>query len=137
MKKKLIFSSLLLIASSVSKAEVGPTVTKSNGGLLGYKYISETQAEGRHTLTCSEPGRMRCKPILTMPNGDGEGVILDFEYEIIDELVLQEISKRQKEKGKINYNNKYIIQYKYNPDQDVMTYEIYTLNNAKKKGIIN
>jgi hypothetical protein len=129
--KKLILLGFVLSSWS-SQAEL--IVTKKDGGLFGYKSVSETIGEGRHTLNCTDPGRTRCKAqMLTV---DGTLTLTEEEFEVIDATVASLVADKHKESGSFNYANKCLISFKYNPDNHLLIFTVYSIEEATKLNLI-
>lgn len=109
-------------------------VTKKDGGLFGYKSVNETNAEGRHTLTCTDPGRTRCKAQLL--NVDATLTLTVEEFETIDATVSRLVIDNRKESGSFNYANKCLVTFKYNPDTHLLVFTIYSIEEATKLNLI-
>ncbi len=127
--KNLFTTALLLIAfANISFADV-PKVTKKNGGLFGYKSVTEVVGEGQHTLTCTDPGRTRCRPMSSI-YVDGTLTLSAEELELIDTEVDHSINVLHKESGKFVYDSKSLIVFSYSPETDLIVYYIYSIQQA-------
>lgn len=100
---------------------------KKNRGLFGYKSVTEVYAEGRHTLTCLDPGFSGCKTT-SLSFSDGTS-ITNEDFELIDQMVDKQIIENRKESGTIVIGSKYKVEFKYLPMQDVTNYTIEKINN--------
>lgn len=132
MKKIALLASVMMI-SSVGLCDI--IVTKKNRGLFGYKHVAETVAEGRHTLTCTDPGLTGCRSELSSFDVDGTLVLTSSEFKIIDKTVDESINENNT-KGKFVFDNRCLITYSYDVNSDQVNYTIYSMEEAKEKGLI-
>lgn len=134
--RKVILAGTLLLAFSKQLFAEDIEVTKRNRGLFGYKSVTEVMGEGRHILNCSDPGRTRCRPNSGFAVGNDNEEISNSDFEKIDKLVEDEIISKQSTYGKIQFKNKLLIEYKYDPDTDLLVYVIMSFDKAKSKNLM-
>ena len=123
-----------LLASFSLHAEI--EVTKKNRGLFGYKEITETVAEGRHTLSCFNPGRMKCKSSLGSYVVDENLTLTEAEFNIIDHRV-EELVSEGRSSGRFVFDNKCFVVYSYCENSDTLRFSIYSMEEALEIGIIH
>lgn len=131
--KKLSLFLVALTISSTSFCDI--IVTEKNKGLFGYRYVSETVAEGTHTLSCNDPGFSSCKSELGSYNVDGELVLSHEEFSVIDETVNESIHEGNS-KGKFVYDDKCLVVYSYSESNDQLTYRIYSISEAQENNLL-
>lgn len=132
MKKTFLLFGLLVATLNVD-AKV--TYQKDNGGLFGYKTVQQTNMnDGSVTVVCTNPGWTRCRA-QTLRTVDGNTLTGD-EIDKIDAAVSDLISSTEKGTGKLVFDNRYVVTYKYNEHSDRLTVEIYTFEEAKLEGIV-
>ena len=99
--KKVIVLIMAFVALGISAqcATKTITVTKTNGGENGYKYVGEKHAtapdgSSAHLLQCSEPGYEACgwtvQPSVLLPNGEAIpwGDLQDYALDQISQGIL-------------------------------------------------
>lgn len=126
----------LLMASSAFSVQV--YVTKSKGGLFGYKNVEQTTMNnGQVFLNCTHPGWTRCRY-----TSGAKISYLNTSFEIsvetlnkIDETVTKSVTESNM-KGKFIFDNTFFISYSYKENSDVLEYEIFLIEEAKDKGLI-
>jgi len=125
---------LLAVLTAALNVDAKVTITKSNGGLFGYKTVQQTNMnDGSTTLVCSNPGLTRCRA-QTLRTVDGNTLTAD-EIEKIDNAVSEIISSSENGTGKLMFDNRYVVTYKYNENSDKLIMEVYTPEEAKLEGI--
>lgn len=126
--KKIILFLGLFASANLHANDPKLTVTKKDGGLFGYKSVTEVLApeEGMHTLSCIDPGKTGCRTnsIIILNNGN---ILSANELEQIDQLVDQQVIELQKESGTIIYGNKAEIKFTYSPETHLLNYFIYAI----------
>lgn len=115
-------------------AEPPVEVTRSRRGLFGYREVTETTAEGRHTLSCFNPGWSSCKA-MSMATLDETTTLSTDEQAIIDSTVEGLISESNTS-GKFVYANKAVVIYSYSVDTDTINYQIYSIAQARSLHLI-
>ncbi len=136
-------TNFLLVCSLMSSAAFANDeliVTKENGGIFGYKTITETigtgENSGQHGLYCQDPGRTRCRTNSISVVVD-ETLSLDYtEFEKIEELVEQALKDSNGAPGRINFNGKAIVTYSYDADKDKLVFTIYSILEAQNLNLI-
>ncbi len=119
-----------LFTSSVLNAIGDPklTVTKKDGGLFGYKSVTEVNApeQGMHTLSCFDPGRTRCRTngLVVLNNGNS---LSSDELDQIDRIVDEQVITLRKESGTIVFANKAEIIFSYSPENHQLVYSIFAI----------
>ncbi|MCC6181215.1 MAG: hypothetical protein IT237_05220 [Bacteroidia bacterium] len=136
MKKITAFAICLFITASCYSHEV--YVTKSKGGLFGYKYVEQTSMNnGQVFLTCTDPGWTKCR-YSSGAKITYKDISIDISLEtlnIIDETVIRNITE-SKLNGKFIFDNTFFVIYKYNLETDKLEYSIYLIEEANDKGLI-
>lgn len=118
----------------LSLADQGVEVTKSRRGLFGYREVTETIAEGRHTLNCMNPGWSACRTmgLITL---DETTTLSNDEFATIDETV-ESLIRENNTSGKFVFADKAVIIYSYNVTTDIVTYKIYSVAQARSLNLI-
>ncbi len=138
--KKIIFLGCLLTCSFFSKANI--IITKKDGGLFGNKSVSETQAEGMHTLTCTDPGRTRCKAtlglvVITVGTQQlDEFILTSDELDVIDLTIENLVANERRESGHFIFDNKCFVNYTYDTENDCLIYNVYSIQEAQSLNLI-
>lgn len=134
MKKLFVIGSLLLITSQAFSYVI---VKKDRWRLFGYKQVHQTNGnDGSITLLCNDGGWTRCAPVARVINNDDDKTEISVEtMEKIDEVVMKSVTE-DNTTGKLIFDNAFFVTYEYNVHQDKLVYIIYTLAEAKKKGIL-
>lgn len=134
MKKILLLGSIACSTFFCYSSTDDLIVTREHRGIFGYRHVVEFEGEGHHTLTCSDPGRTRCKT-----NGitviDNTLSLTDTEFDAIDTNVETQI-KDGKEAGKFVFENKALILFSYDVDSDRIVYTIYSMTEARSLNLI-
>ena len=134
MRKSLLVV-FLLSCSVFSFAEGGVEVTKENRGLFGYKTVTEVFGEGRHTLSCFDPGRTRCRTNMGIVVVDETLTLTEAEFVLIDTKV-EELVKEDNLTGLFVFDSKCVIVYAYNADTDRLVYTMYSIAEAEDLNLI-
>ncbi|MCC6181214.1 MAG: hypothetical protein IT237_05215 [Bacteroidia bacterium] len=114
------------------------TITKSNGGLFGYKYVDATITSNGNggfnaILACSDPGMTSCK----WKNAQAfETELSNDELNEVEILVFEKIqnSRDEIQKGNFIYNNNFLVLYDYNLEENKLEYKILNREEAKEYG---
>ncbi len=137
---------ILIFATYNSFAIVHTKVTKTKGGLFGYKYIEETHhylsnGDEQHILECSNPGMSGCKWGAASPTNNSE---IQNKYLAYIELHLS----NGRNKGRAILND-VLVESPNGPEPSVvvwnieiqneytiLSYDIYSLSEARSHGIV-
>ena len=134
MKKEFFLCSICTILVTFSSFAV-IDVTKKNRGLFGYKQVVETVAEGKHTLSCFDPGRMKCKSSLGSYVVDENITLTEAEFNIIDHRV-EELVSDGSSSGRFVFDNKCFVVYSYCETSYHLKFSIYSMEEARDNGLI-
>jgi hypothetical protein len=132
--KRLLLVGFVMGFSFLSLADVPLEVTKKNRGLFGYKQVTEIYGEGRHTLSCFDPGHTSCRT-----NGLvvlSETVSLSSDEQLLIDKTVEDNVKGGSVSGKFVFDNKCLVVYTYDPDTDLLHYMVYTIAQAQSLNLI-
>jgi hypothetical protein len=132
--KQLIITGFAIALSVFAIAEPPLEVTRGKRGLFGYREVTETTAEGRHTLSCFNPGWSNCKA-MGMVTLDETTTLSTDELASIDATVDSFISESNTS-GKFVYANKAVVIYSYTTDTDTISYQVYSVAQARTLHLI-
>lgn len=123
--KKLFFTLLALMLFSNLHAE--DMITKYNRGIFGYKTVHTAQQPLGRTLTCSDPGKLKCEwsSSLSTYNEKYEGILLRVDDECMNGSTSGTFQ-----------TSEYFVSYQFDRDEDKLVVRIYTLVEARDKGLI-
>lgn len=125
----------MLIAFSFS-GQCWTKIEKTNGGLRGFRTVTESITPGSSMLACYDPGRSKCvfSGGFTVISEDGEIIKYD-DFSIIEEEVMKRIT-RDNTSGSFAFSSDLFVKYSYNDNSDKLTMEIYSTYEAKTLGFI-
>ena len=132
--KQLILTGFAIVLSALAIAEPPLEVTRSKRGLFGYRDVTETNAEGRHTLSCFNPGWSNCKA-MGMVTLDETTTLSADELASIDATVDQSVTESDTS-GKFVYADKAVVIYSYNVNTDTINYQVYSVAQARSLHLI-
>lgn len=120
----------------INNADAKIVFHKSNGGFFGYKFVTSTDwGNGTVVVACTDPGKTRCKmasAALVTPTGPE---LSPDAFLAIDKTVSSLLSP-ENTSGKLVYNNSLFVTYKYDVELDDLLVTIYSMDEAKKLGLI-
>ncbi|MCC5924890.1 MAG: hypothetical protein JJT77_13995 [Crocinitomicaceae bacterium] len=134
MKKEFFLCSIGTLLISLN-AFAAIDVTKKNRGLFGYKQVVETVAEGKHTLSCFDPGKTKCKSSIGNYVVDDHLTLSENEFKIIDNRVEESVSGGSLN-GRFVFDNKCYVIYSYCENSDHLKFSIYSMEEARENGLI-
>lgn len=143
MKKILVITLLALGATTYANNHTGsnllavatPTynqINKIKGGLFGYRSVATTTDNNGNKITnCSNPGRKKCNVELLV----GETPMTAEQHDALDRYITSLLTPEHTS-GTVLYNEKTVVTYSYNIDNNGLTYNVYSLQSAAENGII-
>jgi hypothetical protein len=140
MKKLILCASLITFVSLPSFAWV--KIVKVNGGLFGYKYITEEHTGGNHSLGCNEPGRQKCRFSQISQGRDNVNkdlaLLRMLNVQVLDEIE-EKINGLIKSGSSLNGNfrgiNNIYVKYDYDAESNILSMEIYSEEEATELGL--
>nr|WP_294858195.1 hypothetical protein [uncultured Fluviicola sp.] len=123
--KKLFFTLIALMLLSNLHAE--DIITKYNRGIFGYKTVHQAQQPIGRSLTCTDPGKLKCEwsSSLSSNNDRYESILLKVDEECMN----------GSSSGSFQTSD-YYVSYTFDRDADKQEVHIYTLVEARDKGLI-
>ncbi|MNK24818.1 hypothetical protein D3C87_431330 [compost metagenome] len=132
--KRLLLVGFAVCFSFLSMAEPPLEVTRGRRGLFGYKQVSEVVGEGRHTLSCFDPGWTACRA-MGISVLDETTTLSSDELGAIDSTV-DGLIKERDTSGKFVFSNKAVVIYSYNLNTDTVHYKVYSVAQATSLHLI-
>lgn len=135
MKKLSTLVALLILTAEVNAV---PPVTKyrKNGGLFGYKTVTQTSTPSSIVLNCIDPGLTGCRTHGITVVGDDDEISLSEENIRTIENKIDERILSGNNSSTIVFDNKVVITYWFNLETDELSYTLYSIPQARNKGIV-
>lgn len=123
--KKLFFTLVAFMLLSNLHAE--DMITKYNRGIFGYKTVHTAQLPVGRSLTCTDPGKLKCEwsSSLSSNNERYESILLRVDDECMNGSTSGTFQ-----------TSEYYVSYTFDRDEDKQVVCIYTLVEARDKGLI-
>jgi hypothetical protein len=107
-------------------------IDKYNGGLFGYRNVTESHSGDNHMLGCADPGKNKCR--FSSISSSGETPSL-FQIEQID-IQIQDKLRNENFRGDFIFENSYFVKYIFDYNINKLSYEIYSIQEAKNFGFL-